>query len=273
MRILSIMMPLIRNRSCAFLLLLCAGVTTARAADGLSQLSENFWEWRAQEQPFSEDDMPRIERPQGFAVDWSPRVVQQRRQQLTDFEKRWRELAPAASAPIAEQVDYRLVGSALARVRWELDIEQAWKRNPKFYVDQTLGAMYVLLLPPPPFSAERQRQVINRLESVPATLRAAQENLTDMRQPFALLAIEALNDLPARMQKMQSALAGNLTAESNTALAKASAAAVPALTQYRAWLERGCRRCAKTLPLAGNDMSFFCAMSRCFRIRRNNCWR
>ena len=246
-----------RRRSCAFLLLLCAGVTTARAADELSQLSESFWDWRAQEQPFSEDDMPRIERPQDFAISWSPSVVQRRRQQLADFEKRWRELTPAAGSPIAEQVDYRLVGSALARVRWELDIEQAWRRNPKFYVDQTLGAMYVLLLPPPPFSAERQRQIISRLESVPATLRAAHENLTDMRQPFALLAIEALNDLPARMQTMRSALAVHLTAENNVALAEASAAAVPALTQYQAWLEKGLPAMRKDTAIGRERYVFF----------------
>jgi len=230
---------------CARLLLLCAcaGWTWA---DDLNQLSDSFWAWRAQEQPFSEDDIPRIERPQDFAIEWSPSIVQRSRQQLAAFEKRWQQLTPPGGAPIPEQVDYRLVGSALARVRWELDIEQAWKRNPKFYVDQTLGSMYVLLLPPPPFSVGRQQQIIRRLESVPATIRAAQENLTDMRQPFASLAIAALNDLPSRMQTMQTALAAQLTNENTAAVAKAAAAAVPALTEYRAWLE-------KRLPMMRKD--------------------
>src|ERR1700754_4956093 len=48
-------------------------------------------------------------------------------------------------------------GSALARVRWELEIEQNWKRNPTFYIDQTLGSVYTLLLPPPPFAEDCQR--------------------------------------------------------------------------------------------------------------------
>jgi hypothetical protein len=227
----------IGNRSCALLLLLCAGVARVRAADSLTQLSENFWAWRAQEQPFSEDDIPRLERPPDLAINWSLSAIQQRSQQLTAFEQRWKHLTPRTDASIPEQVDYRLIGSALARVHWELDIEKAWQRNPEFYVEQTLGTMYILLLPPPPFSAERQMQLISRLASVPATLRAARENLTDMRRPFALLAIEALKDLPDRMQTMQRALAPQLTRENDAALAKAAAAAVPALTQYRAWLQ------------------------------------
>jgi uncharacterized protein (DUF885 family) len=224
----------IGSRICALLLVLCF---VASAADNLSEFSESFWKWRATEQPFTEDDIPRIERPADFAVNWSPSVVQQRRRELAEFEQRWNHLKPAADAPVPQQVDYRLLGSALARVRWELDIEQAWKRNPKFYVDQSLGAMYVLLLPPPPFSPERQRQLISRLESVPATLRAAQENLTDMRQPFATLAIDSLNDVAGRMLAMLNAIAPHLTKENNRALSKAAEAAVPALNQYRAWLQ------------------------------------
>jgi uncharacterized protein (DUF885 family) len=224
----------IGSRIGALLLVLCFA---ASAADNLSEFSESFWKWRATEQPFTEDDIPRIERPADFAVNWSPSIVQQRRRELAEFEQRWNHLKPAADAPVSQQVDYRLLGSALARVRWELDIEQAWKRNPKFYVDQSLGAMYVLLLPPPPFSPERQRQLISRLESVPATLRAAQENLTDMRQPFATLAIDSLNDVAGRMRAMLNAIAPHLTNENNRALSKAAEAAVPALNQYRAWLQ------------------------------------
>jgi hypothetical protein len=223
----------------------------------LSQLSASFWAWRAQEQPFSEDDMPRIERPADFVVNWTLPVVHQRRQQLAAFDRRWKELAPGPDTPAPERVDYRLVGSALARVHWELDIQQAWKRNPEFYVDQTLGAMYVLLLPPPPFSAERQRQIVSRLESVPATLQTARENLTDMRQPFARLAIDALNDLPDRIQKMQTALAPQLTGESNAALAKAAAAALPALTEYRTWLQKRLPAMRKDTAIGREKYIFF----------------
>ena len=176
-------------RCLAVVLLLFASHLVARA-DSLSELSDSFWQWRAQEQPFSGDDIPRIERPAGMVVDWSPQTVAQRMQQLDTFEQRWKALAPHAHSPVHDQVDYRLLGSAVARVRWELSIEQSWKRDPVFYVDQTLGSVSILLLQPPPFSEARQQEIVARVKQIPATLQAAQANLTDLRQPFVQLAID-----------------------------------------------------------------------------------
>ena len=51
-------------------------------ADSLGELSDSFWQWRAQEQPFTNDDIPRIDRPAGFVVDWSAKTIAQRLQQL-----------------------------------------------------------------------------------------------------------------------------------------------------------------------------------------------
>ena len=206
-------------------------------ADSIGELSESFWQWRAQEQPFTNDDIPRIDRPAGFAVDWSAKTVAQRLDQLKVFEQRWKALAPAASAPVIEQVDYRLLGSALARVRWELAIQQNWKRDPQFYVDQTLGSVYVLLLPPPPFSDARQQEIVARMKQIPATIVEGRQNLTDIRQPFAQLAIGALDHVQERAQQMVSALGPELTEANRKALEQAMPAAVSALNEYRAWLE------------------------------------
>src|ERR1700722_19587259 len=125
-------------------------------ADSIADLSESFWTWRAVEQPFTNDDIPRINRPANLKIDWTPATIAARRKELTEFESRWKALAPAASVPVLEQVDYRLLGSAIARVDWELNINREWQRNPMFYVDQTLGSVFVLLLPPPPFSPPRR---------------------------------------------------------------------------------------------------------------------
>src|ERR1700742_2482652 len=116
-------------------LALLAGHSVLVRADSVAELSDNFWQWRAQEQPFSDDDIPRIERPAGLEVDWSPHTIQQRLQDLEVFERRWTALAPPPGTAVHDQVDYRLLGSAIARVRWEMAIEQSWKRNPQFYVD------------------------------------------------------------------------------------------------------------------------------------------
>ena len=41
--------------------------SSTQPAGALQQLSADFWEWRAAEQPFSFDDIPRLDRPQGWA--------------------------------------------------------------------------------------------------------------------------------------------------------------------------------------------------------------
>ena len=138
-------------------------------ADSLDDLARDFWIWRAAEQPVSSDDIPRIERPSGWAPDWSPEAVARYHKQLAEFETRWQKI-DASAWPIPRQVDYRLMGSALSRVRWELDRIRNWQRDPSFYVQQTVGAYLQLLLPPPPFDSARSKQIVATLASIPRTL-------------------------------------------------------------------------------------------------------
>ncbi len=243
-------------RYLAVLSLLFAHNIFARA-DSLSDLSDSFWQWRAQEQPFSDDDIPRIERPAGLVVDWSPKTIAQRLQQLKLFEQRWSALAPSPQAPVHDQVDFRLLGSAVARVRWELSIEQSWKRNPQFYVDQTLGSVFQLLLQPPPFSESRQQEIVARMRQIPTTLLAAQKNLTDLRQPFVQLAIDALDQVSERSERMENALAPELTPTNNQALQQVTQAAVTALTQYRAWLVSKLPTARKDTAIGRDNYLFF----------------
>jgi uncharacterized protein (DUF885 family) len=238
------------------LLLWCTTAISAHA-QSLEKFSDSFWAWRAQEQPFAGDDIPRIERPGDYRIDWSPQTIELRKKQLADFELQWKSLAPPTSASIHDQVDYRLLGSALARVNWELSIEQGWKRNPLFYVDQTIGSIFLLLLPPPPFEPDRQQQLVTRMQSIPATIGNARLNLTDIRQPFAELAIEALDNLPERMQKMEAALAPMLTAANQKALAEATPAALKALAEYRSWLEQKLPTARKDTAIGRENYIYF----------------
>jgi uncharacterized protein (DUF885 family) len=233
------------QRGLAVVSLLFAFCCAAHALS-VTALSDAFWQWRAEEQPFTNDDIPRIDRPADFRVDWSAQTIAKRMQRLEEFEQKWKTIAPASTAPVPDQVDYRLLGSAIARVRWELAIEQTWKRDPYFYVDQTLTSIYVLLLQPPPFSEARQQQIVARMQQIPATIQSARENLTDMRQPFAQLAIDALDHIAERTEQMETALAPQLTAANNAALKQATPVALNALMQYRAWLE-------EKLPAARKD--------------------
>src|SRR6202789_2910033 len=199
---------------CAFTCtLLIACFSQAYAAFSRPQLdafSESFCQWRATEQPFSNDDIPRIERPAGFKVDWSPAAGKRYRRQIADFERQWRAL-DMSGASVADQVDYRLLGSAIARVYWELDVVPDWRRNPSFYVDQSLGSVYAFLLPPPPIQADRQLQILDRMERIPATLAAGRENLDDMRGPYVRVTLDSLRDIEGRLQRFEMALLPELT--------------------------------------------------------------
>src|SRR5262249_44481577 len=134
---------------------------------------------------------------------------------------------------------YRLIGSALARVNWELNITRSHERNPGFYVDQTLGLLFLSLLKPPPFDEARSRGILNALRSFPATVNEAKSNLSDPIRPFAVAALEKLSDVDARLKKVASELAPLLSGVSTAELQGVTSDAINALNSFRAWLESG----------------------------------
>src|SRR5438876_6565096 len=156
----------------------------------LQELAREFWNWRTIHQPLSYDDIPRIERPPAWVPDWSPQTIATRRADIARFEQLWRDVHPSGWT-IPQQVDHRLIGSALARVRWELDVTSSHEVNPDFYLNQTLGSVYVLLLKPPPFDSTRTADLLTRMRHIPETAQEAKTNLEKhCVRPFALAAME-----------------------------------------------------------------------------------
>ncbi len=215
---------------------LLLGFASPSGADDLQSLGRDFWAWRAAGQPISGDDVPRLERPAGWAPDWSAGAVAARRQELERLASRWRALF-VAGLTVPEQVDHRLLGSALARVRWELDGVRLWRRDPGFYLAQTLGALVDELLPPTPFDAARCADILARLAAFPRLLADGRANLDQAVQPFARLAIDSLDRIGPRLREAMAALAPLLDAASRRRLDAEVPAAVSALESYRAWLE------------------------------------
>ena len=68
--------------------------------------------------------------------------------------------------PVVTQVDHRLLGAAMARVHWELVVLRNWQRDAVFLTSQVLGPWFDLLLPPPPFDAARQSDLVRVLEAI-----------------------------------------------------------------------------------------------------------
>ncbi len=205
------------------------------AADPFEDLAREFWTWRAAHQPVGTDDIPRIERPADWTPDWSAATVAKRRQALADFERRWRAIDPSGWLT-PRQVDYRLLGSAIARVRWELEVERAWRRDPRFYVNQTLGSIFLSLLPPPPIDAERSAEILRRLRSFPKTLEDGKANLDQAVAPFAKIAIHDLTGIGDRLRIVAREIQPLLAPESAAQLDDAIGKGIAALDAYRDWL-------------------------------------
>jgi uncharacterized protein (DUF885 family) len=205
-------------------------IHASAAPESLDKLANDFWVWRAKYAPFTGDDVNRLERP-GGTRDWSRASIDKQRKDLAQFEARWKKL-DASSWSIPQQVDYRLIGSALARVRWELDINPRWKRDPNFYIDQTLTAVVEALTVPGPYDAARSREILTRIENIPSTLQQGAENLDKPPAPFATVAIQALENIRPRLHQMASSLAKSTTLKEEE-LNSATDRAADALERFR----------------------------------------
>ena len=194
--------------------------------EALHNLADDFWAWRAKHAPFTGDDVNRMERPGGMR-DWSQASIERRRKDLAGFEARWKKI-DATHWPIPREVDYRLIGSALSRVRWELDINPRWKRDPNFYIEQTLTPIAEAFLVPGPYDEARSREILTRIENIPSILQQGAANLDKPPAPFATVAIQALDGVRDRLRKMSKALPGSTTlkeADLNSIVERAADAA------------------------------------------------
>jgi uncharacterized protein (DUF885 family) len=219
------------KKSWATASLIAVMLANASAAPAsLDKLANDFWAWRAKYAPFTGDDVNRIERP-GGTRDWSRASIDKQRKDLAGFEARWKKL-DASSWSIPQQVDYRLIGSALARVRWELEINPRWKRDPTFYIDQTLTSVVEALTVPGPYDAARSREILTRIENIPSILHQGAENLEKPPAPFASVAIQALENIQPRLHQMAGSLAKPTTLKEEE-LSSATDRAADALERFR----------------------------------------
>ncbi|SIN88779.1 Uncharacterized conserved protein, DUF885 familyt [Agromyces cerinus subsp. cerinus] len=208
----------------------------------LARLGTEFRQWRAANSFRTSDDIPRVERPAGWVPRIDPVSVEERRRELAGFVEQWRA-TDVSGLPIPDQVDHRLLGSALARVRWELDVLRNWERDAVFLTSQILGPWFDLLLAPPPFGAARQADLVTVLGAVPQAVEQAIANLERAGvATLARVAAAELASIGSRLAGSVSALTAHVDAATATALAAAQPAASAALTRYAQWLEASAGR-------------------------------
>jgi uncharacterized protein (DUF885 family) len=236
-------------------LLLCSVALAPAKGDSLDSLASDFWSWRGHYRPFSFDDIPRMEHPSGVR-DWSGVAIAKQRAELAEFERRWKELR-TDGWPVARMVDYRLMGTAIARVHWELDVNPRWQRDPNFYVEQTVVALQDVLLAPAPFGEARSREIVARAENIPAILEQAKVNLKAVA-PLARLTIETLSDIDARLARVDRGVEALLASEEQRARFRAAtSAASQALVNYREWLKQKLPGMRQDFALGRQAYEFF----------------
>ena len=230
---------------------------TTSNCETLEQLAEDFWSWRAANQPVSSDDIPRIERPPDWSPDWSQQAFERRRAELSEFASRHQEI-DATPWPVSQQVDYRLIGSAIARVHWELNITRGQERNPGFYVDQTLGLLFLCLLQPPPFTEARSRAIIRALQSFSPTVANAKENLAGKAiRPFAVAALEKLVAVKSRLTKVGTELGSLLSGVSPAEFNQSVSDAIDALESFHDWLNAQLQRMSDETAVGRDAYVYF----------------
>jgi uncharacterized protein (DUF885 family) len=209
--------------------------STVPTTESFEKLAGDFWTWRAKYAPFTGDDVNRMERP-GGTRDWSRTSIDKRREALAGFEARWKKIDPN-QWPIPKQVDYKLIGSALSRAHWELDVNPRWKRDPNFYIEQTLTALVEALTVPAPYDAARSMEILTRVENIPSIMQQGAENLEKPPAPFVTVAINNLDGIRERLRKMASSLVASTTLTTGT-LNSACERAADALEEFQQQLKQ-----------------------------------
>jgi len=239
---------------------LCCGLPSQARGEGLNpqlqQLAAEFFSWRRAQQPATGDDIPRVERPAGWVPDFSPAKLAIDRAKYHQYLDRLAAL-DSRDFSRADQVDAMLLAAAIKRVGWELDVLRTPNRNPLFYLDQTLGSVFELLVLSSPINTERVDEISKRLQNFPATVADAKLNLTEAVQPFAVTAVESLLGIEDRLAAVQAGLLPLVSDEQQAELSTAVAAATAALVDYRDWLQRNLAGMSKEFSIGPRAYQWF----------------
>lgn len=227
--------------------------------DDLRMLATDFWTWRSAQQPRSHDDITRIDRPAGWLPDFSAAAVACYRGDLASFQQRLDRIDPGPDP--AEEVDQRLLRSALARVRWELDVLRSWQTQPGFYLDQTLGCVFDLLTPPN-VDAARLADITRLLAATPQIVHTGLANMRGQAvADFTALTIATLEhvetDVAATLRALRRLHPTGWSEADNATLADAGTAAASALGGYREELVRWLPTLAPATPVGPAAFSAF----------------
>lgn len=219
----------------------------AEAGTALESLAADYYRLRAAtSQPMSPDDVPRCERPVGWAPDFSEEAMSGMLRDYEQYSERFRSILRDSKPEHwsrEQQVDAAIVMAHLERLRWEQTVLRANRRNPDFFITQTLGAVQEVLvganlLTSP--SDPRLAELLVRLQAVPRVLDQGRAllSLGEAEGEFAVIALSNLEGRDGCCRRMIEAITATLETgwgEEAQFLAAADEAD-DALQRYRNWL-------------------------------------
>ena len=203
----------------------------------LQKFGKDFFAWKTITQPLSGDDIPRIERPNLWMPNYSPEAVKNYKKKYKEFKNRLAEI-PKTNWTRSDSVDYLLLRSAVERINWELNILKLPESHPEFYVQQTIGSIFDLLYISTPFTPQRAKNLLARLNAIPKTVADAKKNLTSPIKPFAKVALSMLKDIRKKLNKTADELEKLNPGLWKSRLHKLTADASRALESYSSWLKK-----------------------------------
>lgn len=149
-----------------------------------------------------------------------------------------------------------MLKSAVARVRWELDVNPRWKRDPTFYIEQTLTPVLEVLAVPGPYDESRSGEILERIRNIPSIVNAAEQNLSAPPAPFVKAAIESLTDVRTQLRSMVADME-HVTTLRNSELTSAALAAADSLEGFRTWLGELLPRCPRDFAIGRTAYVFY----------------
>jgi len=201
----------------------------------IQSLASEFWEWRIIHQPSTPDDINRVDRPDNWRPDFSPKTLESINRSYKSFRLRLDKLDKTGWSR-SDSVDFLCLRSAIERVNWELNILRNPYRNPDFYVQQSLGAFYELLVMNVQFDRQRTANLLTVLKSIPETISAGKINLTESISPFAKIAVENLSGIRNKFFVVNEALKKEINQEFHSEFQHAFKDASAALEDFENWL-------------------------------------
>lgn len=206
-----------------------------QANPALIQLSQAFQTWLNRNGAVEPFVATRLQRPADWAPDWSRTAIQARKTEYLQFQARLDAIAPD-SLDTADQVDAALLGAAMERVHWQLEVLDRPSRDPGFYLDQSLGSLFNILLHSPQPSEMQLEEIIRRLHRFPALINSAKLNLDTVVPELATATINRIGNVNDMVEALGAALQAHVPANMTSDFEVGLRAMRQSLTSYQDWL-------------------------------------